>query len=103
MVVAVVARFGGKLHERDLDGEEIPPAKGNVAMEKKDFGLLRHKIGFVDFVTVDIDENIVTGVVDHAKGRLSNGEVAVLHDEIGVLRHNDIILLLIKERVELIS
>jgi hypothetical protein len=65
MVVAILPSGSRKLDELDFYRKEIPPAEGHVLMKKIDFGLLGHEVRVMDLIPIDIDENIVAGVVDH--------------------------------------
>jgi hypothetical protein len=64
MVVAVLPSGGSELDELDFHRKEIAPTKGHMLMKKIDLGLLGHKIRFMDLIPIDIDENVVTGIVD---------------------------------------
>ena len=92
MVVTVVACVNRQFNQGHLNLHEIGPKDIDMMIDKINMGLFGYEIALMDLVSVDIDKDIIAGVVDHAKGRLGNGEVAVLHDEIGVLGHNVIIL-----------
>jgi hypothetical protein len=64
MIVAVLPSGSGELDKFDFDRKEIAPTKGHMLMEKIDFGLFSHEIRFMDLVPIDIDENVIAGVVD---------------------------------------